>query len=81
MPPRALLEYHPVLDKGQMPEILKSRGLPVRGIAAGRRSAASARWSSGVNFKVCSFAFAILGLLALLLIDVGDGGLVGKSMC
>ena len=79
----SLLGYRPVLNDGQMPDILKSRGLPVRGAVA-RRSRVPG-WSSKVALKACSFAFAFLGLLALLLVPAwdagGNGGLVGKSVC
>ena len=73
---KSLLGYRPVLDEGQMPEILKSRGLPVRGAGGVRRG-----WSS--RSAVCSFALALLGLLVLLLAweAGGGGGLVGKSIC
>ena len=80
---KALLGYRPVLNDGQISDILKSRGLPVRGAVA-RRSRVSG-WSSKVALKACSFAFAFLGLLALLLVPAwdagGNGGLVGKSIC
>ena len=73
---RSLLGYRPVLDDGQMPEILKSRGLPVRGAAAAARGGSS-------RSATCFFALALLGLLALLLVPAWEasGGLVGKSIC
>ena len=74
---RSLLGYRPVLDEGQMPEILKSRGLPVRGAAAAARAGSSSRSAT------CFFALALLGLLAFLLVPAWEasGGLVGKSIC
>ena len=77
---RSLLGYRPVLDEGQMPEILKSRGLPVRGAAA-ERGGIRPGWSS--RYAASFFALALLGLLALLLVPAWEasGGLVGKSIC
>ena len=79
---RSLLGYRPaVLDEGRMPEILKSRGLPVRGGAAAARGGIRRGWSS--SFAACFFALALLGLLALLLVPAWEAseGLVGKSIC
>ena len=82
---KVLLGYRPVLNEDQIPDIIKSRGLPVRGASAARRRGVP-RWSSAVALKACSFAFAFLYLLALFLVPAwdagdGDGGLVGKSIC
>ena len=78
---RSLLGYRPVLDEGRMPEILKSRGLPVRGAAAAARGGIRRGWSS--SSAACFFALALLGLLAFLLVPAWEasGGLVGKSIC
>ena len=71
---KTLLGYRPKLSDNQMPNILKSRGLPVKGTATRRR------WDSKI---ASSFVLAVLGLLALFLIPAWDveGGLVGKSIC
>ena len=73
---RSLLGYRPVLDEGRMPEILKSRGLPVRGAAAAARGGSS-------RSATCFFALALLGLVTFLLVPAWEasGGLVGKSIC
>ena len=79
---RSLLGYRPAaLDAGRMTEILKSRGLPVRGAAAAARGGIRRGWSS--SSAACFFALALLGLLALLLVPAWEasGGLVGKSIC